>query len=478
MIVDALSGGGTVQDTGGQASLTVGIANGSGTFSGTIAQVTSLTKAGSGVEVFSGNIGYSGPITINGGTLQIGNGGVTGSLGSGGVTDNAVLAFNRSDNGLVVANAISGPGSVVQLGTGLTMLSGNNSYYGGTNVVAGILEANSTAALPFGGLNVINVYNGAVLAVQAKTGGPWTNSDIDNLVTSSNFYPGSSLGINVPASYSFTANSDFGLVAYSSGEGLTKLGGGTLILTVTASAATTTISAGTLQLGDGASNNGSLDGGSGPGTCDITNNAAVVFANPYAQTYSGAISGSGSLAKLAGGTLFFSGNNSYTGGTTISGGTLALGGGGVLGGGNYRKHLQQRRLGRQHQQQPDIRRNDLRPRFPVPTWQRHHDPKRRVELHGQHGRQPGHAGPGRQQPQQFCSVDCQRRHAANLLAVLRRGLRGRGDLDYRRRGLSEDRPRPVGHGRNRRQQVRQPVAGRADRRGRRHAPLGIRPGRR
>ena len=60
----------------------------------------------------------SGPTTITGGTLQIDNGGSTGSLGNGPITNNAALVFDRDDNGLVVANAISGSGSLAQIGTG------------------------------------------------------------------------------------------------------------------------------------------------------------------------------------------------------------------------------------------------------------------------------------------------------------------------------------------------------------------------
>ena len=60
----------------------------------------------------------------------------------------------------------------------------------------------------------------------------------------------------------------------------------------------TTISAGTLQLGDGLALNGSVQG-------TITDNATLVFANPSNQTYTGVISGNGSgaLVKIGAGTL-------------------------------------------------------------------------------------------------------------------------------------------------------------------------------
>ena len=55
------------------------------------------------------------------GTLQIGNGGTTGSI-VGNVVNDGVLAFNRS-NTLTLAVNISGSGSVQQVGSGITILS-------------------------------------------------------------------------------------------------------------------------------------------------------------------------------------------------------------------------------------------------------------------------------------------------------------------------------------------------------------------
>ena len=79
----------------------------------------------------------------------------------------------------------------------------------------------------------------------------------------------------------------------------------------------TTISAGTLQLGDGATSNGSISG-------SVTDNGTLVFADPAAQNYFGLISGSGSLGKIGAGTLMLTAANTFTGGTTIAGGTLQL----------------------------------------------------------------------------------------------------------------------------------------------------------
>ena len=66
----------------------------------------------------------------------------------------------------------------------------------------------------------------------------------------------------------------------------------------------------------------------------ILNNGAVLsfeIDNGSNTTFSGTISGSGSLVKEGEGTLTLSGNNSYTGGTLVNEGTLAVGSSTALG---------------------------------------------------------------------------------------------------------------------------------------------------
>jgi fibronectin-binding autotransporter adhesin len=91
--------------------------------------------------ILSGANTYAAATVIGGNTtLQIGNGGTTGSLGSstGEIKNSGTLAFNRSDV-VSVANVISGAGALQQLGTGTLTLTGVNTYTGATTLSAGTL---------------------------------------------------------------------------------------------------------------------------------------------------------------------------------------------------------------------------------------------------------------------------------------------------------------------------------------------------
>ena len=88
---------------------------------------------------------------------------------------------------------------------------------------------------------------------------------------------------------------------------------------------TTTISAGVLQLGTGAAGqNGSV--------ASIVDNARLVFNNGDAQTYSGNISGTGTLTKNGSASLFLAGANSYSGSTSVNAGLLQYNASGAIAG--------------------------------------------------------------------------------------------------------------------------------------------------
>src|SRR5207248_3113539 len=84
---------------------------GAGTFAGRIRNnggPGNLAVTG-GDLILTGNSDYTGATTISNGTLLVGNGSNTGSMGTGNVVNNTTLTFNRNDSHTAVNN-ISGPG--------------------------------------------------------------------------------------------------------------------------------------------------------------------------------------------------------------------------------------------------------------------------------------------------------------------------------------------------------------------------------
>jgi autotransporter-associated beta strand protein len=129
------------------------------------------------------------------------------------------------------------------------------------------------------------------------------------------------------SNYTFTGTADIG-----DGASLTKSGTGTLtVLNANTYVGGTFVTGGTLKLGDGATQNGSVVG-------NIADSATLIVANPAAQMLSGVISGAGALVKQGTGVLTLNATNTLTGPTTISAGVIELGDGsssdGLLGNGS------------------------------------------------------------------------------------------------------------------------------------------------
>src|SRR5581483_8700727 len=334
------AGGGTIDTNGFSNNVLSGTLSGSGAFQ----------KVGTGTLILAGNDTVSGGTTIAAGSLQIGNGGTTGSL-SGNVADNGTLAFNRTDT-VSFAGLISGTGRVVQSGTGQTNLTNNNTYSGGTTISAGKLQIGNGAT---SGSIVGNVSNSGTLifnrsddttyaGVISGTGAVTKLGNGKVTYTGANTYSGGttisagtlqvgvggitgSIAGNVANAgtliFNRSDNVTYGNVISGAGA-VTVAGTGTLTFTGTNTyTGGTTINAGILQIG----NNGT----SGAITGNVQDNSALVFNRSDNSTFSGVISGTGSVAKQGAGTLIFTGNNLYSAPTTVGGGTLQLGNGGTSG---------------------------------------------------------------------------------------------------------------------------------------------------
>jgi fibronectin-binding autotransporter adhesin len=181
----ALNGSGSIATNAAStiATLSIGNGGGSGVFAGVIAQnlllgtaPVSLLKKGAGLEVLSGQNSYTAGTTISGGTLQIGAGGTAGSLANSTtsvntITDNATLAFNRSDSitqgTLFSPLGITGSGNLVQLGPGTLVFNTANSYTGSTTVGGGSLLLSSGSLYSSG---LVSVAGGATFGGNGLAG--------------------------------------------------------------------------------------------------------------------------------------------------------------------------------------------------------------------------------------------------------------------------------------------------------------------
>ncbi|MER3190719.1 autotransporter-associated beta strand repeat-containing protein [Salmonella enterica] len=316
--VDALGSGDVTDD----ATLEL---NTGGTFDNAISGSGQVVKSGDDVLTLSGANSYSGGTLISDGTLVASN---VEALGTGDVTDNAVLELNTGGD---FDNAISGSGQVVKSGDETLTLSGTNSYTDGTLISGGTLVATNVEALGTG-----DVTNNATL--ELNTGGDFTNnisgsgqvvkSGDDTLTFSgANSYTGGTLisggtlvASNVEALGTGDVTDNATLTLNAGGDFTNNIGGmgrveksGDKTLTLSGSntyTGGTLISSGTLVANDV----------SALGTGDVTDNATLELNT--GGDFTNNIGGTGRVEKSGDDTLTLSGSNTYTGGTLISSGTL------------------------------------------------------------------------------------------------------------------------------------------------------------
>ncbi len=104
-------------------------------WAGSTGGALALRKSGTNTLTLTGDLNHTGGTVISGGILQIGDGGSTGSLAGGTVTNSGTLRFNRS--GLTTCGAVINGGSLSKIGTGTLVLTGNNNFGSGTFTLGG-----------------------------------------------------------------------------------------------------------------------------------------------------------------------------------------------------------------------------------------------------------------------------------------------------------------------------------------------------
>jgi len=241
-----------------------------------------------GTLILSADNTYSGSTVIGqDATLQVGKGGPSGSLGTGAVSLNGNLVFNRTG---IVTNygTISGIGNLIVRGPGTVVLAANNSWAGDTVVDTGTLQVGAGGVTgTLGTAGSVTLTNGGTLAFNRA-------DTITNAVAV--------LGTNGT---------------------LAQVGTGTLVITNEANNyGPTLITAGRLQLGDGVNPVGQL----GRGPITVMWPGLLVINRPEAPTLTNLVTGTGGLV-LMGPTNQIStvaDVNTYSGGTIVSNATVVL----------------------------------------------------------------------------------------------------------------------------------------------------------
>lgn len=295
---------GTSIDINRTGTLTVG---------GVISETGSVTSDGSGTVILANNNTYRGGTTINAGTLQVGNGGGTGSLyNQGPIVDNSLVAFDTTGSFVYLGNGlISGPGNVIVQGGGFQKFIGANTYTGWTRIDSGSIfqpcEGNT------GGLASSVVTNNGVLRLVRQDNGVFSYSG--NIVGSGSVQVGANNGnagdVTLTGSNSYTGGTFIGDNAVILGDNANP-GSGAFLGNVTFT-------------------NNWQTGDDNPRTLNLNRVDNFTLGGNIVTNFATSQNNRG-IVQLSGSAIVtLTGNNTYGSGTVVSNGSLAIGNGGSTG---------------------------------------------------------------------------------------------------------------------------------------------------
>lgn len=341
-----------------------------------------IEKYGTGTLTLTNDNSHSGTNYLDSGIVRIGDGGSSGALGTGPVSNNTTLIINRAGT-LEMPNVISGEGSIEKLGSGTLVLGGNSSFSGPVTITAGIISsgnANSLGSTAVGttiiagatldaftggfGEEPVSVNGSGVggLGAIVNNGNSANQGAAKKLTLASDSTIGGVSRWDVRGDGSFvdgnfkltkTGSNQISLVQAVISVKNIEINGGLLAVEYGASVnntnpGTITVNAGTLGFGsfgnpvscskpiilNGGSINTTSTNNDGSATIASTIGLAasantVNVQNGATITVTGVVSGSGSLQKTGTGSLFLTSSPAHTGDTNISEGTLILAQGGL-----------------------------------------------------------------------------------------------------------------------------------------------------
>src|SRR5262245_17742786 len=226
-----------------------------------------------------------------------------------------------------IAAPITGAGGIIKIGAGTIVLSGVNTYLGGTVIQAGTLAVSadnnlgdSSGSLSFDGGTLRYLAGFASnRAVTLDAGGGTLDTNGDNATLTG--------AIGGSGRLRKTGAGTLTLAGGSNYSGPTAVEAGTLqagaVNAFSSSSAFTVAAGAVLDLASFNQTIGSLAGAAGS---SVTLGPATLTpgGDNASTTVAGVISGDGSLTKVGTGTLTLAGANTYTGGTTLAAGRLRL----------------------------------------------------------------------------------------------------------------------------------------------------------